>query len=66
MSEKKYFEVISTLRGWRKPVKKVYVSKSMGSNGRGRLLGRWKDRAKEYMCEKSATREKGFKQARRD
>ncbi len=33
-------------------VKKMYVSESVGSNSRGRPLGRWKDRVKEYMCEK--------------
>lgn len=33
-------------------VKKVYVSKIVGPNSRGRLLGKWKDRVKGYMCER--------------
>ncbi len=37
--------------------KKVYVSKSAGPNSRGRPPGRWRDRVKEYMCERGATRE---------
>ncbi len=28
-------------------VKKVYMSESMGSNSRGKPLGRWRDRVKE-------------------
>ncbi len=35
---------------------KVYVSKTEGPNSRGRPLGRWKDRVKEYMSERGATR----------
>ncbi len=31
---------------------KVYVSKTVGPNSRGRPLGRWRDRVKEYMCER--------------
>ncbi len=34
----------------------MYVSESVGSNGRGRLPGRWRDIVKEYMCERGATR----------
>ncbi len=37
-------------------VKKVYMSESVGANSRGRPLGRWRDRVKEYMCERGATR----------
>ncbi len=33
---------------------------------RGRSLGRWKDRVKEYMCERGATRRGGFEQVRRE
>ncbi len=33
-------------------VKKVHVSESMGPSSRGRPPGRWRDRAKEYMCER--------------
>ncbi len=36
-------------------MKKVYVSENGGSNSRGWPLGRWKDRVKEYMCERGAT-----------
>ncbi len=37
-------------------VKKVYVSESVGPGSRGRSLGRWRDRGKEYMCERGAAR----------
>ncbi len=47
-------------------VKKVYISESVGPNSTGRPLGRWQDRAKEYMCEKGATRGVGLDQARRE
>ncbi len=48
-------------------MKKVYVSQSVRPNSRGRPLGRWKNRVKEYyMCERSATREGGIHQARRE
>ncbi len=30
-------------------VKKMYVSETVGPNSRGRPVGRWKDRVKEYM-----------------
>ncbi len=33
---------------------------------KGRLLGKWKDRVKEYMCERGATRGGGLDQARRE
>ena len=29
-----------------------YMSESVGPNSRGRLSGRWRDRVKEYMCER--------------
>ncbi len=47
-------------------VKKVYVSKIVGPSSRGRPLGRWKGKVKEYTCETGATRRGGFKQARRE
>ncbi len=33
-------------------VKKVYVSGGVGPNSRGRSPGGWRDRVKEYMCER--------------
>ncbi len=36
------------------------------SNLRGKPLGRWKDRVKEYICENGATREGGLDQGRRE
>ncbi len=33
-------------------VKKVCVSENVGPSSRGRPPGRWKDRVKEYMCER--------------
>ncbi len=51
-------------RGW--GVRKVYMSESVGPNSGGRLLGRWRDRVKEYMCERGATRGGGLDQARRE
>ncbi len=47
-------------------VKKVYVGKRVGSNSSGRPLGRWKDRVKEYMCERGATGGGELEQARRE
>ncbi len=47
-------------------VKKVYMNESVGPNSRGKLLGRWRDRLKEYMCERGATRGAGLDQARRE
>ncbi len=41
-------------------VKKVYMSESMTPNSRGKLVGRCRDRVKEYMCEKGATRGEGW------
>ncbi len=47
-------------------VRKVHVSESVGPNSNGRPLGRWRDRVKEHMCERGATRGGGFEQARRE
>ncbi len=47
-------------------VKKVYVSETEGPSRRGRGPGRWKDRVKEYMSERGATRRQGLKQAWRE
>ncbi len=47
-------------------MKKVYVSETVDPNSRGRQLGRWKDRIKEYMCNRGSTRKRGFEQARRE
>ncbi len=47
-------------------VKKVYESEIEGPGRRGRPLGRWKDRVMEYISERSATREGGLEQARRE
>ncbi len=41
-------------------VRKVYVSESVGPNSRGRPPGTWRDRVKEYMCERGATRGGGY------
>ncbi len=46
-------------------VKKVYVSEMKGHSRRGRPLGRWKDRVKEYMSERGASRGEGLEQANR-
>ncbi len=35
------------------------MSKSVGPSNRGRPLGRWKDRIKEYMCERDAATRRG-------
>ncbi len=43
-------------------VKKVYMSESVGPNSRGRSPGRWRDRIKEYMWERGATRGGGLDQ----
>ncbi len=40
-------------------VKKVYMSSAEGTNRRGRPLGRWKDRVKEYVSERGV-RGKGW------
>ncbi len=47
-------------------VKNVYMSESVGSNSRGKPPGRWRDRVREYMCEKHAIREGRLDQAKRE
>ncbi len=47
-------------------VRKVYVSGGVGPNSRGRPPGRWRDRVKEYMCERGAGRGGGLDQVRRE
>ncbi len=47
-------------------VKKVYMNERVGLNSRGRSPGKWRDRVKEYMCERGATRRGGLDQARRE
>ncbi len=47
-------------------VKKVYVSEIVDPSSRGRAPGGWKDRVKEYICERDATRRGRFEQARRE
>ncbi len=48
-------------------VKKVYVSESVGPSSRGRPPVRWRDREKEYMCERDVTRgAEGLDQGRRE
>ncbi len=54
------------LKKWgMRSLKKVYVSESVGPNSRGRPPERWRDRVKEYMCERGATR-RGLDQAKRE
>ncbi len=47
-------------------VKKVHMSERVGPNSRGRPPGRWRDRVKEYMCERGAARRGGLDQAKRE
>ncbi len=47
-------------------MKKVYMSESVGPNSRRRPPGRWRDRVKEYMCERGATRGGRLDQAKRE
>ncbi len=47
-------------------VKKVYVNELEDSNSRGILLGRWRDRLKEYMYKRSDIRGGRLQQTRRD
>ncbi len=44
----------------------VYVSETVGPNSRVRPLERRKDRVKEYMYERGATRRGGFEKAKRE
>ncbi len=46
-------------------VKKVYLSSVEGPNRRGRPLGRWEDRVKEYVSERGV-RGNGLEWARRE
>ncbi len=46
-------------------VKKVYLSSVKGTNSRGRPLGRWKDKVKEYVSERGV-RGHGLEWARRE
>ncbi len=47
-------------------VKKMYMSESVSPNSRGRPPRRWRDRVKEYLCERGTTRRGGLDQARRE
>ena len=47
-------------------VKKVYMSELEGTGRRGRPLGRWKDRVKEYLNERGVRGVRGLEQARRE
>ncbi len=42
------------------------MTEIVSSKSRGRLLGRWKGRVKEYMCERGSNRRGGFELARRE
>ncbi len=46
-------------------VKNVYLSESVGPN-RERPPGRWRNRVKEYMSDRGATRGRGLDQARKE
>ncbi len=67
-SKKIYTEVFGHAKKMNneKIMKKVYVSKTEGPDRRGRPFGRWKDRVKEYMSERGATRGGSLEQARRE
>ncbi len=45
---------------------KYMLSEIVGPNIRGRLLGRWKDRVKEYICERVIIRRGKFEQTRKE
>ncbi len=47
----RWFGHIERMRN-EKFVKKVYLSSAEGTNRKGRPLGRWEDRVKEYVSEK--------------
>ncbi len=47
-------------------VKKVYMSESVSPNSKGRPPGTWRDRIKEYLCERGATMGRGLDQAKRE
>ncbi len=42
--------------------RKMYASEIVGPSRKGRSLGRWKDRVKEYMCERGVSRGRGLEQ----
>ncbi len=42
------------------------MNKIKGPSRKGRPLGRWKDKGKDYMSERGATRRGGFEQAKRE
>ncbi len=66
--KKKYNEVVGHTERINSSefVKKVYVSEIEHPGRRGRPLGKWKDKIKEYMSERGATRGEGLEQARRE
>ncbi len=47
-------------------VRKVYVTESVGLDSRGKSPGRLRDRVKECMCARGATRRERLDQARRE
>ncbi len=61
----RWFGHIERMRS-EKFVKKVYMSENVAPNSRGRPPGRWRDRVKEFMCERGATRGGGLGQAMRE
>ncbi len=68
IGEKKPCEMVWTIErmGSEEFVKKVYMSESVGPSSRGRPPVRCRDRVKEYMCERGATRGRGLDQGRRE
>ncbi len=61
----RWFDHIERMKD-EKFVKKVHVSKTEDPNRRGRSLGRWMDRVKEYMCERGSSRSRGLELGRRE
>ncbi len=61
----RWFEYIERMKN-EGLVRKVYLSETAHLNSRGRLLGRWKDRVKEYKCERDATRGGWLEQAMKE
>ncbi len=60
----RWFVHIERVENW-EFVKKVYLSSVEGPNRRGRPLGRWKDRMKDYVSERGV-RGNGLEWARRE
>ncbi len=58
MAERKYIKVFSHSERMKSKdfVEKVNVSEIEYPSTRGRPLGKWKDRVKEYMCERGASK----------